>query len=82
MADLTQECAKGYAGGAPNPYYWSSDSWVAFEAGAALSQSGRTAPVKCRKSKGYSVRIETAGDTIILFKFGGKDLTLPKLERL
>ena len=63
-----------------NQYIWSSTNWMLFEAGRVWNRCGRSAPVMARKSKGYSVRIQThANDWVI--QFVGDDLD-PELRRL
>lgn len=63
-----------------NPFMWSSTSWLLFEAGRVWNRCGRSAPVAARKSRGYSVRIQTAANDFVV-EFVGDDLT-PELRRL
>lgn len=91
--DLTTECAQGFASDpdlSRNPYYWSSDSWLAWEAGAALSahhvptQTHRmlaNEPAECAKSRGYSVRIKTRGGACYLYSVTGRDLDKREMRR-
>ena len=63
-----------------NPYIWSSSCWLLFEAGLLWANRGSSAPVSARKSRGYTVRVQTqANDWVI--EFAGDDLT-PSLRRL
>jgi len=63
-----------------NPFIWSSACWLLFEAGLLWANRGSSAPVAARKSRGYSVRVQThANDWVI--EFAGDDLT-PSLRRL
>lgn len=83
--DLTNQCRGGFdayvSGHREPPYMFSSDSWLAWLAGAELAKTGRTKPHTCRKSRGYSVRIETAVNRYV-FKASGADLGARELERL
>ena len=64
----------------PNPYIWSSNCWLLFEAGLLWANRGSSAPVSARKSRGYTVKVQTyANDWLI--SFVGDDLT-PELRRL
>ena len=64
----------------PNPYIWSSSCWMLFEAGLLWANRGASAPVAARKSRGYSVRVQTAANEFLI-SFVGDDLT-PELRRL
>lgn len=56
--DMTAEARQGFdAGGAANPFLWSSASHMAFAVGAWLQSTGRTAPRDVRMSRGYTVRV-------------------------
>lgn len=81
--DLTKEALEGYGakGLGEAPYYWSSDSWLAWNAGKALDARGSTAPAKVRKSRGYSLRIVTSGQGEFTFTASGKDLADFRLVR-
>ena len=88
--DLTQEAFDGYRnsdqtdwrGTAPaNPFYYSSDSWLAFEAGEYLGRNGVTHPVRCTKSRGYSVKVLTNSGTDYLYALTGDDLEVVTLTR-
>ena len=88
--DLTQECIQGYKNAdqtdwrdvAPsNPFYWSSDSWLAFEAGEHLGRNGVTVPARAAKSRGYSVKIRTIGGTDFIYRATGPDLENRELIR-
>jgi hypothetical protein len=63
-----------------NPYIWSSACWMLFEAGLLWANGGRSAPVAARKSRGYTVRVQTAANDWVI-TFAGDDLT-PSLRRL
>jgi hypothetical protein len=63
-----------------NPYIWSSSSWMLFEAGRVWNRCGRSTPVMARKSRGYSVRIDTADNRFVV-NFVGDDLD-SELRRL
>jgi hypothetical protein len=63
------------------PFLESSPLWFAFRAGQELAKTGRTAPTSARISRGYSIRLETAGGASILARFG-RDLALQELARL
>jgi hypothetical protein len=69
-----------------NPYIWSSTNWMVFETGQLWQNCefgrlyGRMAPVLVRKSRGYSVRVETA-DNAFLVMFEGEDLH-PRVTRI
>jgi hypothetical protein len=69
-----------------NPYIWSSTNWLLFEAGQLWQNCefgriyGRTAPVLARKSRGYTVRVETPGNAFLV-AFEGEDLH-PRVERI
>ena len=83
---LTAECNEGYQRDfqidARCPYYFSSDCWLAFQAGALMATRGLSAPAKCRKSRGYSLKITTKGGTDFLFTARGNDLETMELVRL
>ena len=74
--DLTAECRAGLVSFSadPNPYLFSSDSWLAFEAGARLRWQGREL-VSCYKSRGYSLRIVMAGNQSYVVAASGDKLT-------
>jgi len=82
--DLTDEARGGFDawinGTRDPPYFHSSDSWLAWHAGAALARTGRTKPHTCKKSRGYSVRLDTAVNRFT-FKAAGPDLMAFDLER-
>jgi hypothetical protein len=68
--------------GAPisNPHIWSSTHWMLFEAGRVWNRCGRSSPIAARKSRGYSVRIDTAANSFVV-NFVGDDLDC-ELRRL
>jgi hypothetical protein len=72
--DLTTECRAGLVSFSAdrNPHLFSSDSWLAFEAGVRLRWQGREL-VSCHKSRGYSLRIVMAGgDQYVVAASGDK----------
>lgn len=80
--DVTAQAREGFDNPTgPNPYYWSSTSWAAVEAGRAIHARGATAPTKARPSRGHSVRVETAASTFLV-RFSGRELDRVEVERL
>ena len=79
--NLTEECRKGYdaAADATPPYLFSSDSWMAWWAGYKIR--GMSGIRACRKSRGHSVRIETAAGSVVIVRFSGSHLELVTVER-
>jgi hypothetical protein len=65
---------------ATNPFIWSSSCWMLFEAGLLWANRGSSAPVMARKSRGYTVKVQTAANDYLI-SFVGDDLT-PELRRL
>jgi hypothetical protein len=63
-----------------NPHIWSSNDWLMWEAGRVWVISGRSEPMMARKSRGYSVRVNTCANEWIV-KFTGDALT-PAIERI
>ena len=56
-----------------NPFLWSSTNWLLYEAGRLWGNDGRSEPIAARKSRGYTVRVQTqANDWVI--EFAGDDL--------
>ena len=79
--DLLHQCLEGWdLAHKDNPYLFSSDSWMAFQAGRRIVAMCR--PVKCRKSRGYSIVIETSGGSTCTLKFTGKNLETITMERV
>lgn len=63
--NLTAEFIEGYNAQdaqIDNPYLWSSDSWLAYDAGAAFAKYGYSTPTRAAKSRGYSLRVQTAAN--------------------
>jgi hypothetical protein len=61
---LTTEFLEGYNSSQAdidNPYLWSSDTWLAYMAGADFAKRGSDVPVRAKKSFGYVIRVWTAG---------------------
>ena len=60
--------------GARCPHLFSSDCWLAWEAGYTMAMHGFSCPVKARKSRGYLMVIHTSANE---FKIGfeGDDLS-------
>ena len=63
-----------------NPFIWSSDYWLLFEAGCLFAKRGASTPIKAIKSRGFSVRILTEANQWIM-RFD-KRLNFEGLERL
>lgn len=40
-----------------NPYYYSSDNWLLWEAGHFLHRTGYARPARAKKSRGYVVKV-------------------------
>jgi hypothetical protein len=80
---LTDECKAGAAArtamNVDVPYLFSSDSWLAYRAGQQIR--GMSGIRRCTKSRGYSVRIETTGGSLIIATFEGRDLGIITIER-
>jgi hypothetical protein len=76
--DLTPEAAQGYAyvneRRSPCGYYFSSDCWLAWQAGVAMAARDLSRPVRVRKSRGYTLRITTANGAAYTFKAEGAAL--------
>jgi hypothetical protein len=81
--DLTNEFMAGWNcsnAQIDNPYLWSSDSWLAFNAGAEFYKRGTSTPIKVRKSRGYSIRVYT-GDSEFTIKYDTATLSRYTIER-
>lgn len=63
-----------------NPFIWSSACWMLWEAGRLWANGGRSAPIMARKSRGYSVKVQTAANDFLIC-FDGSELT-PSIKRL
>jgi hypothetical protein len=63
-----------------NPYIWSSNAWLMWEAGRLWVTGGRSEPVMARKSRGYTARVNTHAMAYVI-KFTGDALT-PSVERI
>jgi hypothetical protein len=81
--DITKECKEGQAArtgmNVDVPYLHSSAAWMGYRAGQQIR--GMSGVRKCRMSRGYSVRIETTGGSLIIVKFEGNDLGIITMER-
>jgi len=58
--DLTSAFLDGYncqCGDIDNPYIYSSPMWLAFRAGSEFAKYGTSTPIKCRSSRGYTLRV-------------------------
>ena len=63
-----------------NPYLWSSDNWLAYDAGAQFYKRGTSTPIKAKKSKGYSIRVFTHANEFII-KYDTATLARVTIER-
>jgi hypothetical protein len=81
MTDImTTACQDGQnANPGPAPHLWSSDLWMAFRAGQQMA--GTSLVVRCRKSRGHSIRAETIGGNAFIVKFAGKNLSSITVDR-
>lgn len=70
---LLESAVEGWKHGSEDALF-SSPCWLAFHAGRYLAASHETRPVKCAKSRGYSVKIETEQGNQYLIAFSGKEL--------
>lgn len=70
---ILQAAEAGYLGQPVNAMF-SSAIWLGHMAGEALSKHGSCAPVRACTSRGYSVRVETAGGDEYTVKFTGDAL--------
>ena len=61
--------------------YETSTVWYAWKAGKALSDSGRTEPVKCAASRGTSIRLETGSHLEVKVHFDKKTDDVKAIER-
>lgn len=75
--NLTQPFLDGYNAqdaAIDNPYLWSSDSWLAYRAGATFAKRGTSRPLRAWKGRGYSINVETGGGTRFVVKATTADL--------
>lgn len=82
--DLTDAFMKGWHASdaqTDNPFLWSSDNWLAFDAGAQFYKQGTSMPIKAKKSKGYSIRVMT-NDNEYIVKYDTATLARVTIERL
>jgi hypothetical protein len=80
--DLLAAAQAGYSGNVDNAALFSSAVWLAHVAGGQMRKLGVSAPVACRISRGYSVRLLSAGGGDWLVKFRGPCLVPSMPERL
>ncbi len=77
---MTAACQEGQnANPGPSPYLRSSDLWMAYRAGQQMT--GTSLVVRCRKSRGHSIKAETIGGNTYTVKFAGKNLSTITFER-
>lgn len=62
--------------------YYSSDCWLAFEAGGLIRYMGLPKPVRCRKSRGYSIRFVCPHDRERVAIFDADNLAVSRIEFL
>ena len=58
--DLTEAFLLGYNAQdrqTDNPFLWSSPNWLAFDAGGLFAKLGTSTPIKCKASRGYTLRV-------------------------
>lgn len=67
--------------GEENRHLFSSNYWLLHEAGANFYKKGTSHPVIVKKSRGYTVKVTTAGNTDFLIKFHGNKLEKATIER-
>jgi hypothetical protein len=77
MTDLTTEARQGQGHGV-NPFLWSSDSWLAFQAGRLLDKGADI--VTASKGRGYSVKITLGSTDTVRFIFSGRKLDIVTVE--
>ena len=78
--DLTQEARDGYDDPeGRNPHLFSSDRWMAHQAGRALAARAR--PARAWKARGHAVNVEGSGGNLFRVAFSGKDLGTASVER-
>ena len=64
----------------PCPFIFSSDCWLAWEAGYEMAMRGFSRPIKARKSRGYLMVLQTAANEIKI-GFQGADLSKRIINR-
>lgn len=77
---ILQATEAGYLG-KPVSAMFSSAVWLGHMAGEALSKHGSSAPVRASTSRGYSVRVQTAGGDEYTVKFLGDALDRTEISR-
>ena len=74
MTDLLAEARQGYAAAGKCPHLWSSAAWLAWHAGREAGAMGLAEIIKCRASRGYSIKMTTQGGFQWLATFSGDKL--------
>ena len=59
-----------------------SEQWLAWQAGRAVCESGRTEPVKCTTFRKTSIKIETSGGMELKIRFDKINKEVCGIERL
>ena len=74
MPSLLEEFNQGLtsAPGAKCPYFHSSDAWLAYQAGVFAKGMGISSVATVKKSRGYTVRLFTVGQTWFCFSWDHK----------
>jgi hypothetical protein len=63
-----------------NPFMWSSDSWLVWDAGFLFGKKGYCQPIKVKKSRGYSVKVQTHANDFTI-KYDTATLAKTTIER-
>ncbi len=79
--DLTEEVRAGTKADAwtKNPYLFSSDAWLGFEAGRRIN--GMSTVRRAWKSRGHRVKAETTGGSTVTVTFRSKLLDIATVDR-
>jgi hypothetical protein len=80
MTNLSQAAREGWQMVSGNTHLWSSDTWLAFEAGAQARRMGLGDCVRARKGRGYSVRFKPAGGAGVRLIFDTDTLKFARSE--
>lgn len=65
-----------------NNHCYSSDKWLAHEAGYTLNKRGMPSIRAAAKSRGYSIRVETVSHNEMIIHFNKNTLTPDSIERI